>query len=510
MRAHRPVWMFRGAPLQWCLVFCALILVATGCARAADEARLRTDLQNRLDRELSPDLFELVGLKRAGSAPLPAGESGASRVIVYFNASLRLARDYTFGGWDQLAPSSVAYALGATDKGVFGLQATNRAGEVVRAYGSAIYEERPDGWVAVSSVPAAARTAAPDLDATGPSLRSKQLIDALAAKVNLPPPGVTPQEDEIIADELARAAENIERRVQRHAHTFTLATGAADSEYARFGRSFVEAITAAAPAVKLRQRQSDGSVDNAHLLARGEADYAIIQADVAAAAVAGEDVFARGGPLASLRAVGALFPEAVHIVVLADSPIREVGQLRGHRVAIGAPGSGSRFDALAVLEAHGLKVTDLAEARGDATAAALARLKRGEVHAVFLTTLAPTRALQQFAVSPGLRFVPLSAGAMQRIIELRPGLTPLTLPANTYPKQHEPVMAVASTALLVTTADAPDAEVAAVADLVFKRMPAQYAGSADVIRVSPQNQRRGVTIPLHPGLTRRQSSDTGG
>ena len=102
------------------------MLLATGCTRGVDESRLTADLQGRLDRELSPDLFDLVALRREGSAPLPAGESGAKRVIVYFNASLRLVRDYTFGGWDQLAASSVAYALGATDKGVFGLQATNR------------------------------------------------------------------------------------------------------------------------------------------------------------------------------------------------------------------------------------------------------------------------------------------------------------------------------------------------------------------------------------------------
>ena len=494
--------------MAWTWMFC--ILLATGCARGADEARLTTDLQHRLDQELSPDLFELVALQREGSAPLPASESGAPRVIVYFNASLRLARDYTFGGWDQLAPSSVAYALGATDKGVFGLKASNRAGEMVRAYGSAMYEETPDGWVAVSGAPVATAAAAPDLDATGPSLRSKQLIDALAAKVNLPPPGVAPQDDEIIAHELARATENIERRLQRRTHTFTLATAAAGSEYARFGESLIDAVAAAAPAVKLRQRESDGSVDNAQLLARGEADYAIMQADVAAAALAGEDVFARGGPLAGLRAVGALFPEAVHIVVLANSAIHEVGQLRGHRVAIGAPGSGTRFDALAVLEAHGLKVTDLAEARGDAAAAAIARLKRGQVHAVFLTTLAPTRALQDLAASPGLRLIPLGGGAMQRLLELRPGLTPLTLPANTYPQQREPVMTVASSALLVTTADAPDAEVAAVADLVFRRMPAQYAGSGDIIRVSPDNERRGVTIPLHPGVVQPHPTSTTG
>ena len=68
-------------------VCCAVVLLV-GCTRAADEARLTTDVQNRLDRELSPDLFELVGLRREGSAPMPVGESGAPRVIVYFNASL--------------------------------------------------------------------------------------------------------------------------------------------------------------------------------------------------------------------------------------------------------------------------------------------------------------------------------------------------------------------------------------------------------------------------------------
>jgi len=99
---------------------------------------------------------------------------------------------------------------------------------------------------------------------------------------------------------------------------------------------------------------------------------------------------------------------------------------------------------------------------------------------------------------------------MQRLLELRPGLTPLTLPANTYPRQHEPVVTVASAALLVTTADAPDAEVAAVADLLFKGMAAKSDAGADLIRVSPQNERRGVTIPLHPGVSRRYSSSKTG
>jgi TRAP-type uncharacterized transport system substrate-binding protein len=80
---------------------------------------------------------------------------------------------------------------------------------------------------------------------------------------------------------------------------------------------------------------------------------------------------------------------------------------------------------------------------------------------------------------------------------------PLTLAANTYPQQTDAIMSAASAALLITNADTPDAEVARVADFVFEGMPARYPGSADVVRVSPQNERRGITIPMHPGTARR-------
>jgi TRAP transporter TAXI family solute receptor len=483
-----------------CLVFA---LAAAACTRGADEARLRTDLQARLNREVKADLFEVVALRREGSSPMPAGESGADRVIVYFNATLQLLHDYSFGGWDQLGPPSVAFALGATDKGVFGLQPQNKAGDLVRAYGSATYERTADGWTLVAGDPSATVASAPNIEGSAPPSRSKQLIDKLAALVELPPPGVPAQQDAIIADELARASEAIERRVQRRQRMFTLASGPDDGDYARFATALIDAVKQVAPDVKLRQRHSQGSVDNALLLARGEADYALVQSDVAAAAVAGEDVFARGAPLATLRAVGGLFPEAIHVVVLPDSPIREIAQLRGRRVDIGAAASGTRFDAVAVLAAHGLQPADLGEAREDGGQAGLERLRRKQLDAMFITGSAPTRALQQLAVQPGLRLLPVTGAALERLLETRQGLTPLTLPANTYPRQQEAVATVASAVLLLTTADAPLGEVERVADLVFSQMPRQRAGGTDVVKVSAHNELRGVTIPLHPGAARR-------
>jgi TRAP transporter TAXI family solute receptor len=489
--------------LCWLLLLIVL-LTGAACTRGADETRLQADLQTRLDRDVKPGLFKVTSIRREGSAPTQASETGASRVVVYFNATLTLAGDYSFGGWDQLGSSSVAYALGATDKGIFGLEAENRAGDLVRAYGSAIYEQSADGWIPVAAAqPNAAATATPNPEGTAPSTASKQLIDKLAGMVELPPPGVPAAQDQIIAEELARASENIERRVKRREHTFTLASGPEDGEYARFGTGLVEAVPRVAPDVKLRQRYSEGSIENAWLLERGEADYGIIQGDVAAAAVAGEGVFARGGPLTHLRAVGGLFPEPIHVVVLADSPIRDIAQLKGRRVDIGTPTSGTRFNAMAVLEAYGLKQADLGEAGEGGLTVAIDRLQNKQLDALFVTTAAPTRALQQLAATRGLRLLSIKGPALDRLVQANPGLNALTLPANTYPQQKEPVDTVAAVALLVTTLDAPQMEVERVTDLVFARMPQRGAGSADVVKVSAAHELRGVTIPLHPGAARQ-------
>src|SRR4051794_34756881 len=102
-------------------------LAAAACSRGADEARLKQDLQSRLNREVKPDLFDVVSVHRQGSSPMPAETGGAARVLVYFNATLKLKQDYAFGGWNQLSPSTVAFALGANEKGIFGLQAQNKS-----------------------------------------------------------------------------------------------------------------------------------------------------------------------------------------------------------------------------------------------------------------------------------------------------------------------------------------------------------------------------------------------
>jgi TRAP transporter TAXI family solute receptor len=130
-------------------------------------------------------------------------------------------------------------------------------------------------------------------------------------------------------------------------------------------------------------------------------------------------------------------------------------------------------------------------------------LKAGQVDAVFVTAPAPTRSLQELALSTGLRLLPITGVAVDRLVRDRPGLTPLTLPANTYPRQKQDVRTVGSATLLVTTQDAPEAEVARLSDFVFYKMPHIGGRTAEVVGASEGKELRGVTIPLHPGAGRK-------
>jgi len=480
----------------------ALLTATASCSRGPDAGDLRAEVKGKLDQHFKPGLFELVGLRRQGSSPLPASDTGKKRLAVYYNATLKLNQGYDFGNWEGLSPGTLAQVLGATEKGIYGVKAgESRPGEVIRVYGSSTYEWTGDRWQSVDAVTSGvAKVRAPG-DAS-PSSRSKQLIDRLAALVDIPPPGVAPYEEEIISDELDHAIRAITTRRDRRKRVYPFASGPEDGEYYPIAESVIARIAQLDAKIRVRNLATQGSVENARLIGAKEADYALIQSDVAAQASAGEGPFAQGGAVTSLRALGSLFPEPVHVVVSAGSPIRTVADLRGKRVAVGAPNSGTRADALAVLAANGLDPKDLGEARDEGMEGAAGQLRAGRLDAFFATVGAPTRQLQRLATRHPIRLLSLDPSAIERLVTQNPGLVRLVLPANTYPEQQENVTTVAATALLVTRADVPEGEAEVVLRLVFENPDYLSAGSSQGAKIAKRTGLRGVTIPMHPAAGR--------
>jgi TRAP transporter TAXI family solute receptor len=480
----------------------AVAAMVVGCSRGPDAAGLQKEVEQKLDQRFKPGLFGLVGFRRQGSAPLPGSETGAKRLAVYYNATLKMNEGYDFGNWEGLSPATLAQVLGATEKGIVGLKAgENQPGEVIKVYGSSTYEWSTDRWQSVDTTPAGVAKVAEPGNAA-PTSQSKQLIDKLAAMVEIPPPGPAPSDEAVISEELDRALRAITARRERRKHVYTFASGPEGGEYHPIVDAVVGRVVKADQALKVRNIETQGSVENARLIGSKQADYALIQSNVAALAAAGEGPFAQGGAVTSLRALGSLFPEPVHLVVPVASGIRTVADLRGKRVAMGPADSGTRADALAVLEAHGLAVKDLGEARDEGLEAAASRLRAGRLDAFFATVGAPTREIQRLATRFPIRLVSLDLAAVERLVTEHSGLVRLLVPANTYPGQKEDVTTVAATALLVTHGDVPESEAGVVLKLIFENPDYLAVGSAQGAKISKRNGLRGITIPMHSAATR--------
>ena len=109
------------------------------------------------------------------------------------------------------------------------------------------------------------------------------------------------------------------------------------------------------------QVQSTGaSVENVGSLARGDADFALIQNDVAFFAKNGTGIEAfEGSPVENLRGVATLYPETIHVVTLADTGIAEPANLEGATINTGDLGSGTQVNALQILET--LEISEFTE-----------------------------------------------------------------------------------------------------------------------------------------------------
>jgi TRAP transporter TAXI family solute receptor len=486
---HCLCWGSRVTRIRIGLLLVLAFVALTGCTRGPGQAELQRDVQAQLDTLFGSRVLEVKWLKRQGSAPFANASDGGSQAIVYFNAVLVFTAPYDPSDWSGLSPELIASALGATDEGLLGLgSGAVSAGSELRAYGSTVYHRAGGSWHA-SLLPS---SAAKSESGTG-HVKSSELIERLATVVNTTP-GLQDADNAIVAEELDQALQDIRLRLNRGDQNVVVATGPSGGGYARF----VASLQSPSADWSVTQANTHGSVENALMIDSGEARFALVQSDVAAAAVTGQGAFAAHGPLRHLRGIAALFPEPVHVVVRADSGITSVEGLRGARIAVGSVGSGTGWTAIQVLRAHGLEYDDYVSVDAASPEEALQLLLTDRTDAVIEVISAPWQQFVSVAAQSPLKLLPLDLDAMQRLSEYVPGLVPLTILPRTYAGQDSDVPTLAATALLVARTTESDVMVQQVLRFLFADESAAHRG-VRASRLSRERARSGITMPLHDG-----------
>jgi len=476
------------------------LLLTAGCRRGPAEDEIQGDLQALLDGDYQDGLFQVEQFARKGVYPYEDPSDERPRLLIYYDAELTFRADHQLTDWDALGVGSLLGILGATSMGVDGVEPEgNRAGDVLSIYGAAPYARDGDAWIRVVEAPPTPRgevaVTAPgdvheELDLT-PRQRQLRRLESVGSALDRQGEGGPARRFD---RELERFVTAAECRLAADEGRPTLATGLPFGEYARLGGALAEVLEGGDACVL----PTDGSAENCRRVAAGDVDFGLAQGDVAAAAFAGVLDFSAEPGLGQLRAVCALYPEAVQLLVRPDGGLTTLEDLRGKRVGLGPEGSGTRVTALQVLSAAAIAPSQLAHAGARPTGEALTSLAEGELDALFVTSAWPLASLTDHAGQHGLTLLSLPDTVVDFLTSRDQPLVAQTLPANTYPDQRQPCRTVAATSLLITRADVDAALVRAMLDGLYGHVDELAGQTSHAWYISRERATTGAAIPFHP------------
>jgi TRAP transporter TAXI family solute receptor len=469
-----------------------VVLSLAGCGAGPDETVLKKDVAERVTQALPAGTVTIATFERRGSQSDTKAPSGETRRVIYFDTELKLDRDFDFGAWDSPGVAGIVSALGTGPKGIVGITSGgNKAGDLVLAHGTALYKREGDKWAPTVSA-GFAPTDAPAYATAAPQAGAIGVIDQMRTTVQNVPKDISPATRALIEQELAAANAAIRAALARATQGYAIAAGAEHGQYYRFAQALADPT-----GVRIVPLITRGGEENVRMLRDGKVSLALSQGDAALAAYEGKGGFAEDGPYSTLRAVGSLYPEPVHVIVRGDSPAASVSELAGRRIAVGQVGSASRTTALRVLEAHGLSAKNV-QLLDLPLNEALVGLRHEQVDAVIQVIGVPADSIRDALTDVSLRLVPLSERAVATLTASNTGYFAHTIPRGAYATQRQDVRTIATAALLLAAADLAESEVSAVTRYVFgQNRDFAARGSAQGTQVSAANAKVGLSIPLH-------------
>jgi TRAP transporter TAXI family solute receptor len=247
---------------------------------------------------------------------------------------------------------------------------------------------------------------------------------------------------------------------------------------------------------------SRGSVDNVNAIISGLRNSGFAQSDVAYWAYTGTGTMEGSEPATDLRTIAALFEEHIHLVALADSGINSVADLKGKRVSLDEPGSGTYVDANLIMEANGLTADDVtAEAlKGGAAAEAL---RNGKIDAFFVVAGYPTGSLVELASAADIKLVPIDGEGAAALTEKYGFFASSDIPEGTY-EGVAATTTVAVGAQWFTSAKEDEELIYNITKALWNDETRKLldVGHAKGKTITPETALNGVGVPLHAGAER--------
>lgn len=288
-------------------------------------------------------------------------------------------------------------------------------------------------------------------------------------------------------------------QAQQNELRLSIGTGGTGGVWYPLGGAMANIISKTLPNVQATAEVTGGSVDNIKLLSTGKSELGFSMTDAAWDAYQGQGKFKEK---VALRTLAVFYPQKNHVVTLEGRGIEKMSDLKGRRVSVGSPGSGSEIIALRVLQAYGIDPDkDIIKERLSVSEAVNA-LRDHKIDAFIHNAAIPIPAVVDLAATPGIRvkFIDHSDAVAAMNKKYGPLYIKGTLPAKTYPGQDKDATTVDVWAVLLTNDKMSDQVAYNMVKTLFEKKPDLMMVAKDTSYMTFENQFGGASpVPFHPG-----------
>jgi uncharacterized protein len=283
-----------------------------------------------------------------------------------------------------------------------------------------------------------------------------------------------------------------------HAAEFiNVLTGGTSGVYYPLGVSLTQIYGKVMPDAKTSVQATKASAENLNLLQAGKGEVAFTLGDTLSEAWKGNAEAGFKTKLDKLRTLAAIYPNYIHFLAAADAGIKSLADLKGKRVSVGAPKSGTELNSRDILKAAGMSYADLGKVEYLGYAESVELIKNRQLDATLLSSGLGVAAVRDLATAVKIVVIPIPAEIVTKIgdVAYQNGV----IPANTYNGQTTDVHTVAVPNYLVTHAGVSDDTVYKMTKSMFENLDAMVASHAAAKAIKKESAASGSPVPLHPG-----------
>jgi TRAP transporter TAXI family solute receptor len=283
----------------------------------------------------------------------------------------------------------------------------------------------------------------------------------------------------------------------------TIGTGGVTGVYYAVGGAICRLVNKdrAKTGIRCSVESTGGSVYNVNAIKSGELDFGMAQSDVQYQAYNGTGAFKEADK--DLRAVFSVHPEPFTLVARKEAGITKFTDLKGKRVNVGNPGSGTRSAMDELLGAEGMKVSDFAlasELKADEHGPALCDNK---IDAFFYGVGHPSANIQDPTTTCGAKLVPISDPAVDALVAKHPYYAKVSIPGGIYANNPQPTPTYGVLATMVSSAKVSPDVVYTITKAVFENLDEFKKLHPAFAHLDAKEMiKNGLSAPIHEGALR--------